>query len=134
MSLVKQTNKTARQSKPEASNTFVSCIPLWAQVAKGVNGLMYLYMVTSHVVPAVRQLCGNQAVWQDNPAWIHRTGQQALKMADVWPIEKLWAIVKERLMEKKPENKKPAQLGDHQTLAGDPPRQGFLQVDYFLHP
>ena len=118
MSLVKQTNKTARQSKPEASNTFVSCIPLWAQVAKGVNGLMYLYMVTSHVVPAVRQLCGNRAVWQDNPAWIHRTAEaleacaaftsriphdiQALKMADVWPIEKCRAIVKERVMEEKP--------------------------------
>ena len=99
MSLVKQTNKTARQSKPQPSNTYVSCIPLGNQVAKGVNGLMYVHMVTSHVVPAVRQLYGNQAVWQDNPAWIHRTAEaleacatftsriphdiQASKMADV---------------------------------------------------
>ena len=90
-------------------------------MAKGINSLMYFYMVTSHVVSKVRQLYGNRAVWQDNPAWIHRRAKaleacaaftsgipydiQALKMADVWPIKKCWAIVREGVMEKEPENK-----------------------------
>jgi hypothetical protein len=91
------------------------------QLGRGVNGLMYSHMVTSHVVPAVRQLYGNRAVWQDDPARIHRTAEaleacgafpsriphdiQAPKMADVWPIENVWAIVKERVMEKEPQTK-----------------------------
>ena len=64
---------------------------------------------------------GELAVWQDDPARIHRTAEaleacsafkfriphdiQAPKMADVWPIENVWSIVKDRVMEKNPQTK-----------------------------
>ena len=66
-------------------------------------------------------LYGELAVWQDDPARIHRTQEaleacsafkfriphehQAPKMADVWPIENVWSIVKDRVLEKNPESK-----------------------------
>ena len=82
----------------------------WAGVG-GLTGQVYAHMVTEHAVPAVQQLYGNRAVWQDDPARIHRTAEaleaceafstriphdgQAPKMADVWPIENVWSIVKQ---------------------------------------
>ena len=79
----------------------------------GVNGDMYAYMVNQYPVPAVNQVYGQMAVWQDNPATIHRTPatleasdafssriphkEQAPKIAYVWPIENVWVIVKERV-------------------------------------
>ena len=70
---------------------------------------------------SVQELYGNQAVWQDDPARIHQTAEaleacdafdsrfphdlQAPKMADVWPIENVWSIVKQKVMEKEPKTK-----------------------------
>ena len=91
------------------------------QLGRGVTGPMYAHMITSQVVDAVRQIYGNWAVWQDDPARIHRTPEalqacsafprripherQAPKMADVWPIEQVWAILKEKVMQAAPRNK-----------------------------
>ena len=88
---------------------------------RGVTGNMYSYMVTKYAVPAVNDLYGGRAVWQDYPATIHRTEaaleacsvfgsripheEQAVKMADVWPVENVWAIVKDRVKAKEPKNK-----------------------------
>ena len=90
-------------------------------VPRGVTGDMYAYMVTTKAVPAVQALYGQRAVWQDDPATIHRTAnaleacqafkhrvphqEQAAKMADIWPIENVWAIVKQRVKEKEPKSK-----------------------------
>ena len=41
--------------------------------SEGVTGNMYSYMITKYAVPAVRKLYGPRAVWQDDPATIHRT-------------------------------------------------------------
>ena len=67
-----------------------------------MNSSMYSHMVRSIAVPAVKQLYGDRAVWQDDPATIHRTpealeacsafktrvshDEQAPKMADILPI------------------------------------------------
>ena len=90
-------------------------------LGRGVNGLMYAHMITTIAVPAVKQVYGDRAVWQDDPATIHRTPaaleacsafkhripheQQAPKMADIWPIENVWAILKQKVMEKEPKSK-----------------------------
>ena len=88
---------------------------------RGVTGDMYAYMVTKYAVPAVNKVYGQRAVWQDDPATIHRTPaaleasdaftsripheEQAPKMADCWPIENVWAIVKDRVKAKEPKSK-----------------------------
>ena len=111
---------------PSAAPIFVSDLKdewknLGNQVGRGVNGLMYAHMVTSKAVPAVRELYGNRAIWQDDPARIHRTAEavqacsvfssriphelQAPKMADVWPIENVWSIIKGKVLEKEPKSK-----------------------------
>ena len=63
-------------------------------------------------------------MWQDDPATIHRFAdalaavqesfnfrvphdKQSAKMADVWPIENVWAIVKDKVKESEPVNKEP---------------------------
>lgn len=90
-------------------------------VGRGVNSPMYAYMVEKSAVPAVQKLYGNRAVWQDDPATIHRTpvaleacsafksriphDLQAPKMADIWPIENVWAILKDRVKAKEPKSK-----------------------------
>ena len=82
---------------------------------------MYAHMVRTIAVPAVKKMYGNRAVWQDDPATIHRTPEaleacsafgtriphehQAPKMADIWPIENVWAILKDRVKEKEPKTK-----------------------------
>ena len=91
------------------------------QLGRGVNGSMYAHMVTTKAFPAVMELYGQRGVWQDDPATIHRTAEaleacsvfktriphekQAPKMADVWPIENVWAILKAKVMEKEPKSK-----------------------------
>ena len=62
-------------------------------------------------------------VWQDDPATIHRCAdtlaavqerfnfrvphdKQSAKMADVWPIENVWAIVKDKVKESEPVNRR----------------------------
>ena len=91
------------------------------EVGKGVNSSMYALMVETKAVPAVKRLYGARAVWQDDPATIHRTAEaleackafskriphdlQAPKMADIWPIENVWAIMKDRVREKEPKSK-----------------------------
>ena len=70
--------------------------------SRGVTGDMYAYMISSKVVPEVQAMYGRRAIWQDDPARIHRTEAafaacsafpnrvphevQAPKMADIWPI------------------------------------------------
>ena len=60
-------------------------------------------------------------MWQDDPATIHHTPaaleasdvfasripheEQAPKMANCWPIENVWAIVKDRVKAKEPKSK-----------------------------
>ena len=88
---------------------------------RGVTGDMYAYMVTQYAVPAVIEVYGQRAVWQDDPATIHRTAagleasdafsfripheEQAPKMANVWPIKNVWAIVKDSVKTKEPKSK-----------------------------
>ena len=75
-------------------------------------------MVKTKVVPEVHKLYGRRAVWQDDPATIHRSEvalqvcsafssripheRQAPKMADIWPIENIWSIVKNKVKAKEP--------------------------------
>ena len=44
-------------------------------VGRGVNSPMYAHMVRTKAVPAVKKLYGTRAVWQDDPATIHRTAE-----------------------------------------------------------
>ena len=72
-------------------------------------------MIDRKMAPAVQQIYPrNNAVWQDDGAKIHRSkvaleaidrnfryripyDLQAPKMADAWPIENVWAIIKQEL-------------------------------------
>jgi hypothetical protein len=79
---------------------------------------MYLLDVA---VPVATKLYGERVVWQQDPATIHRTEaaleafsafasripHEALapKMADIWPVENIWSIVKEMIKSKEPKNK-----------------------------
>ena len=61
-------------------------------------------------IPQLMELYRNRAIWQDDPTMIHRTAEavqacsvfssriphkhQTPKMADVWPIENVWSIIK----------------------------------------
>ena len=79
-------------------------------------------MLTEYVEPAVKELFPGAAfkrvVWQDDGASIHRTDHaldtvknfftkristkvQAAKMDDLWPSEVPWAIIDEKLRQKK---------------------------------
>ena len=82
---------------------------------------MYSFMFTKYAVPAVTKLLGQRAVWQDDPATIHRAEaaleacsafasrvpheEHAPKMADIWTVENSWSIVKEMVKSKVPKNK-----------------------------
>ena len=84
-------------------------------VPKSMNGDRYADLIREKAGPAVLQLypAGN-AIWQDDPATIHRCAAaikacdetfkfhlphktQAPKCADIWPIENVWAIIKQDL-------------------------------------
>ena len=78
--------------------------------------------VRSYAAPAVNELYPDgSACWQDDPASIHRCQaaitavsecfnkrldhfKQCPKFSDVWPIENVWGIVKDRVSKKKCEN------------------------------
>ena len=78
---------------------------------------MYSEMIKVQVGPAVKAVYpAGDAIFQDDGATIHRAGvalqavketfnhrlepkDQANKMADVWPIENIWSIVKTKLDE-----------------------------------
>ena len=80
-----------------------------------------MYSNTKYAVPAVTKLLGQRAVWQDDPATIHRAEaaleacsafasrvpheEHAPKMADIWTVENSWSIVKEMVKSKVPKNK-----------------------------
>ena len=86
----------------------------------GINGRLtgqvYAHMVPAHDFPTKQQLQGNRPVQQDDPAKIHQDAEalkpceafsartslacQAHTMADVWPIENVWAIVEQRAKKK----------------------------------
>lgn len=89
-----------------------------------VTAQVYADMLDRIIGPAVKDLYprGN-AIWQDDPATIHRAkialeavarnfkeriphDLQASKMADVWPIENVWAILKSDVKQKDPKNVK----------------------------
>ena len=82
------------------------------QLGIGATSPMYAHTITSQVVDIVRQIYRNQAMSHQ----IHRTPEalqacsafprriphkrQAPQMADVWPIEQVWAtILKEKVMQ-----------------------------------
>ena len=85
----------------------------------GVNKEAYVHLIKTHAIPAVRALYGQRGVWQDDEARIHRAQVsidackefrfrfpvevQAPKMADVWPIERVWGILQQRVKEREPQ-------------------------------
>ena len=91
-------------------------------VPKTVNGEMYADLVRSYAAPAVNELYPDgSACWQDDPASIHCCQaaitavsecfnkrldhfKQCPKFSDVWLIENVWGIVKDRVSKKKCEN------------------------------
>ena len=114
---------SARGLVPSESPIFVSELFLEYQHPrpKSINGIMYADMVREKAGPAVLQLYpeGN-AIWQDDGARIHRCPEvleavaatfryrvdpvlQAPKMADFWPIENVWSIIKQKIFLKRTE-------------------------------
>lgn len=91
----------------------------WTPPQKSVNGEIYADMMRTTIGPAAKTLFPRgDVVWQDDPATIHRCpaalsaveesfkfrvphDKQSAKMADVWPIENLWAIIKEKVKQTK---------------------------------
>ena len=88
-------------------------------VSKNMNGAMYADLERGYAAPAVEDLYPEgDAIWQDDPASIHRCTAalaavndsfnrrldhevQCLKFSDVWQIENVWGIVKERASQQK---------------------------------
>ena len=89
---------------------------------KDSNIQQAIHLVRNYAAPAVQELYpeGN-AYWQDDPATIHRCEaaltavsesfdlrldftKQCPKFSDVWPIENVWGVVKERVAKQKCEN------------------------------
>ena len=89
-----------------------------------ISGSIYSDMVKEKALPAVLKVYpeGN-AIWQDDGARIHRCPEalkaveesfksridpeiQAPKMADFWPIENVWAILKQKVASKSTNNVK----------------------------
>ena len=109
---------------PPESPIFVDqLLSQWEPKPKSVNGQIYADMNKTDVGPAAKVLYPRgDGVWQDDPATIHRCpaaidavaesfkfrvphDKQAPKMADVWPIENVWAIIKQKVKESEPANK-----------------------------
>ena len=107
---------TMRGLVPKNAPIFVSDLKKSYQPCpKTVNSQMYADMIKNKIAPAVKRLYPrNNAVWQDDGATIHRTQlalqtveqnfsarvpieHQAPKMADIWPIENVWSIIKQDL-------------------------------------
>ena len=80
------------------------------------------------------------ALWQDDPARIHRSQvalsavslnfsqrvphiQQAAKMSDVWPIENVWAILKQDLGKVEVNDVQKFKKGNQEILVSNLPRQ-----------
>ena len=89
---------------------------------RSVTGAVYADMLQTILGPEVKKLLPRGALWQDDPATIHRSRvalkavnetfprrvpheTQGKKMADVWPIENVWAIVKEDVKSADPQTK-----------------------------
>ena len=111
---------TAKGLIPSESPIFVS--DLFQEYEKphpkSVNGKMYADMVREKAHQAVLKLYPNgDGIWQDDGAKIHRCPEaleavddcfkfridpkiQAPKMADFWPIENVWSIVKGKIASK----------------------------------
>lgn len=104
---------------PKESPIFVSELcALYSQKQTTVNATMYADMIREKVGPEVLAVYPEgDAVFQDDGATIHRAASslaavaetfkfrlspddQANKMADVWPIENVWSIIKSRLDQK----------------------------------
>ena len=107
---------TVRGLVPQNGPIFVSdLLKSYDPKPKSVTGQIYADMIDRKMAPAVQQIYPrNNAVWQDDGAKIHRSkvaleaidrnfryripyDLQAPKMADVWPIENVWAIIKQEL-------------------------------------
>ena len=83
---------------------------------------MYADLVRDYAAPAVKELYPDgSAIWQDDPATIHHCRvaleavdgefqkrldhtKQCPKFSNIWPIEGMWGIIKERVDRKKCEN------------------------------
>ena len=116
--------------------------------AKSVTGDMYSFMSTKYAVRAVTKLYGQRAVWQDDPVTIQHTEaaleawsafvsripheEQALEMADTWPVENILSFVKEMLKSKEPKNK--AQLKTIITRVWGQQWHGVMQEVDAEHP
>ena len=107
---------TVRGLVPKNGPVFVSdLLKSYDPKPKSVTGQIYADMIDIKIAPAVKQLYprGN-AVWHNDGAKIHRSeialsaidpnfkenisyDLQAPKIADIWPIENVWAIIKQEL-------------------------------------
>ena len=95
----------------------------WDPRPKTVTGEIYADLIRTVVAREAKKLYprGN-AIWQDDGARIHRTAEvleavdevfkyrvpvevQAAKMADVWVIENVWGIIKEKVKAAEPKTK-----------------------------
>jgi len=107
---------TVRGLVPKNGPIFVSdLLNQYNPKPKSVTGQIYADMIDQKIAPAVNELYPwSNAVWQDDGATIHRSQValdgiqrnfnhriphelQAPKMADVWPIENVWGIIKQDL-------------------------------------
>ena len=101
---------------PKSSPIFVSELcNQYDPKPKTVNSEMYADMIKEQVGPAILEVYPDgQAIFQDDGATIHRArismnavhetfkhrvdpADQASKMADIWPIENVWGIIKAKI-------------------------------------
>ena len=108
---------------PDAPVFVDQLLTQWEPRPKTVSGQIYADLIRTVVAPAARELYPRgDGIWQDDGAKIHRTAEvlqavqqnfkhrvpvdlQAPKMADVWVIENVWAILKEKVKAAEPQNK-----------------------------
>ena len=108
---------------PAQAPVFVSdLLEQWDPKPRSVTGAVYADMIETIIGPEVKAVLPQGALWQDDPATIHRAKVsletvektfphrvphdiQGKKMADVWPIENVWAIVKDQVKVADPETK-----------------------------
>ena len=115
---------TVRGLLPKSSPVFVSdLLKTYKPQPKTVNAKIYADMLDNIIGPAAKALYprGN-IIWQDDPAKIHHARvsldavqrnfryrldyeRQAAKMADVWPIENVWAMLKAEVKAMDPQTK-----------------------------
>ena len=104
---------------------------------RSINSVMYDDMIREKAGPAVRQVYPDgSAVFKDDGATIRRAAisldavaetfksrvdyrPQAPKMADIWSIENVWVILKDKVAQKKVDKRTAATESDCSSLGGD---------------